>query len=48
MAVTWMSIFNTGILIMLQSAYIKASNNTLSGDYSDFDKDWFENVGSII
>ena len=47
-AITLMSIFNTGILIMLTSAYIKGTDGLLDGKYADFSKGWFESVGSVV
>ena len=47
-AISLMSIFNTGILIMLTSAYIKGTDDWFNGMYADFNKGWFESVGSVV
>ena len=43
-----LSMFLSGFLVLLSSANFEFTDKYFNGRYSDFNKDWFINVGSVI
>lgn len=48
MLVFSISLFLSGFLVLLTSANFEFTNKYWNGRFSDFNKDWFVNVGSVI
>ena len=47
-AVTIVSFFNNALLIFLMSFNMEFSDRFFNGEFSDFSKDWFSEVGYVI
>ena len=46
--VFWLQFFSSGLMVLVMSANFDFTKLAFNGQYSDFNKGWFQDVGSVI